>query len=279
MDLMTIGAFAERTRLSAKALRLYDRLGLVRPARTDPASGYRFYREDQVDGARLVALLRRLGMPLPVIADVMRLPGGEAAEAIGGYWAEIESATAERRVLVSYIQARLAGGDMARYDIQTRAMPGRTLVAITRHVHAHEAGPFFSDSFARLRAAGPGIEGIAGCPFVVYYGEVSEDSDGPVELCRPVAADPDLADADVSGADVSGADLQARTEPSHEEVFIRVAMKDMGWPALAPAADALEAWIRERRRTPAGALRQVLIADQRTAEPDTLVCDLSVPLR
>jgi len=61
MDVMTIGAFAERTRLSAKALRLYDRLGLVRPARTDPASGYRLYSEDQVDGARLVALLRRLG--------------------------------------------------------------------------------------------------------------------------------------------------------------------------------------------------------------------------
>ena len=65
---------------------------------------------------------------------------------------------------------------------------------------------------------------------------------------------------------------------AHEEAFIRVAMKDMGWPALAPAADALEAWIRERRREPAGALRQVLIADQRTAEPDTPVCDLSVPL-
>jgi DNA-binding transcriptional MerR regulator len=266
-DLMTIGAFAERTRLSAKALRLYDRLGLVRPARTDPASGYRFYSEDQVDGARLVALLRRLGMPLPVIADVVVKPPGEAAEAIGGYWSQVESATAERRVLVSYIQARLQGGDMARYDIQTRTIPGRTLVAVTRHVHANEAGPFFSDAFARLRSAGPGIEGIAGCPFVVYYGEVSDDSDGPVELCRPVAADP------------ADPDLPARTEPSHEEVFIRVAMKDMGWPALAPAADALEAWIRERRRAPAGALRQVLIADQRTAGPDTPVCDLSVPLR
>ena len=61
-------------------------------------------------------------------------------------------------------------------------------------------------------------------------------------------------------------------------MFIRVAMKDMGWPTLAPAADALEAWIRDRRRAPP-ALRQILIADQRTAEPDTLVCDLSVPLR
>jgi DNA-binding transcriptional MerR regulator len=272
MDVMTIGAFAERTRLSAKALRLYDRLGLVRPAHTDPASGYRFYSEDQVDGARLVALLRRLGRPLPVIAEVVAKPPGEAAEAVGGYWAEIESATAERRVLVSYIQARLKGTGMARYDIQTRTIPGRTLVAITRHVHANETGPFFSDAFARLRAAGPGVEGIAGCPFVVYYGEVSDDSDGPVELCRPVAAD----SADPDSADP---DLQARTEPSHEEAFIRVAMKDKGWPALAPAADALEAWIRERRREPAGVLRQVLIADQRTAEPDTPVCDLSVPLR
>src|ERR1700678_3896621 len=96
MDLMTIGAFGERTRLSAKALRLYDRLGLVRPARIDPASGYRFYREDQVDGARLVALLRRLGMPLPVIADVVAKPPAEGAGAGGRSWAPLECATAER---------------------------------------------------------------------------------------------------------------------------------------------------------------------------------------
>ncbi len=39
---MTLGAFAERTRLAAKALRLYDHLGLVVPAHVDPATGYRF---------------------------------------------------------------------------------------------------------------------------------------------------------------------------------------------------------------------------------------------
>ena len=62
MELMTIGDFAARTRLSAKALRLYDRLGLLRPAQTDPVSGYRRYSADQVEAARLVGLLRRLGM-------------------------------------------------------------------------------------------------------------------------------------------------------------------------------------------------------------------------
>jgi PPM family protein phosphatase len=33
MDLMTIGEFAARTRLSPKALRRYDRLGLLPPER------------------------------------------------------------------------------------------------------------------------------------------------------------------------------------------------------------------------------------------------------
>jgi len=45
------------------------------------------------------------------------------------------------------------------------------------------------------------------------------------------------------------------------------------------AIDALRVWANEHRRHAAGALRQVLDADRRTATPDTLVCDLAVPLR
>ena len=56
-------------------------------------------------------------------------------------------------------------------------------------------------------------------------------------------------------------------------------MKDLGWPALLPAVDALEAWAQQQGRAAAGPLRQVMFADQRTAAPGTLVCDLTVPLR
>jgi DNA-binding transcriptional MerR regulator len=67
---LTIGEFARASRLSPKALRLYDELGLLRPARVDPASGYRFYAPAQLERARLVAWLRRLGMPLARIRVV-----------------------------------------------------------------------------------------------------------------------------------------------------------------------------------------------------------------
>lgn len=268
MDLMTIGEFAARTRLSVKALRLYDRLGLVRPVRTDPDTGYRYYSAGQVPDAQFVGQLRRLDMPLAVIAEVVARPPAQAAEAIGAYWAQAESVIADRRALVSYLRSRLTGASMPSYDIQTRAIPERTVLTISRHLHPAEADAFFADAFARLRAAGPGLAGIAGCPYLVYYGEVSDDSDGPLELCRPVAA-----------ASGPPAGLEARVEPAHEEAFIRVLKKDLAWPALLPAVDALEAWTRARGREPRGAVRQVLIADQRTAGPDTPVCDLSVPLR
>ena len=273
MDLMTIGAFAERTRLSPKALRLYGRLGLLPPAYTDPTSSYRFYSDDQVDAAQFIGLLRRLGMPLPLIAVTVAKPPGEAAEAVGEYWAHIESVTADRRAVVSYIRVRLTGADMTKYDIQSRSMPGRTILAISRHLHTSQTSAFFDDAFARLRSAGPGVAGIAGCPFLIFYGEVSDDSDGPIELCRPVAAGTGLNSAQAMQY------LELRTEPAHDEVFVRLAMKEMGWPAMLPAVDALDAWVRGQQREPAGPLRQVLIADQRTAAADTMVCDLSVPLR
>ncbi|MBO0744948.1 MAG: MerR family DNA-binding transcriptional regulator, partial [Candidatus Dormibacteraeota bacterium] len=39
--MLTIGAFSRRSRLSMKALRLYERVGLLSPARVDPENGYR----------------------------------------------------------------------------------------------------------------------------------------------------------------------------------------------------------------------------------------------
>ncbi len=92
-ELLSIGAFAARSRLSAKALRLYDRLGLLAPARVDADTGYRYYRADQVERARLVALLRQLDMPLARIAEVVDAGDGAAqARLLDAYWDGVEGA-------------------------------------------------------------------------------------------------------------------------------------------------------------------------------------------
>ena len=274
MAWMTIGEFASRARLSPKALRIYADLGLVVPAEVDPASGYRRYDESQLERARLVALLRGLGMPLADIAGVIDRDPAEAAGLLARWWERAEAAMADRRALVAYIQSRLTGKqEPPMKDISVRAIPERKVASISRHVTLAEADAFFAEAFPRLRAVAPGMAGIEGVPFVVYYGEVSADSDGPVELCRPVATD--TPEGEVAGSP----DIQVRVEPAHEEAFIRLSAAEMAWPRMLPFADALERWGRDHARRPAAALRQVLFADLRTATPDAQACDLSVPLR
>jgi PPM family protein phosphatase len=110
--LLTIGEFARACRLSPKALRLYDELGLLPPTRVDPATGYRFYAPAQLERARLVAWLRRLGMPLArirVVCDAAT-PAAAAAE-VAAFWAQAEADLASRRDLAAFLTDYLAGKD------------------------------------------------------------------------------------------------------------------------------------------------------------------------
>ncbi|MFF4901572.1 MerR family transcriptional regulator [Streptomyces sp. NPDC001068] len=109
MTWLTIGAFAKACRLSPKALRLYDELDLLRPDRVDPGTGYRYYAVEQLERARLVAWLRRLGMPLALIREVCGLPAARAAMEIRAYWAGVEAETAARGDLAAFLVDHLSG--------------------------------------------------------------------------------------------------------------------------------------------------------------------------
>ncbi|MFJ9906211.1 MerR family transcriptional regulator [Streptomyces sp. NPDC101152] len=108
MQTLTIGAFARASRLSPKALRLYDELDLLRPAHVDPDTGYRHYAPAQLEQARLVAWLRRIGMPLARIREVCALEPTRAASEIRAYWSQVEAETAVRRDLAAFLVDHLS---------------------------------------------------------------------------------------------------------------------------------------------------------------------------
>ena len=70
-SLCGIGRMARESGLTVSALRFYDGAGVFGPAHVDPHSGYRRYAPDQLVVARLVASLRRVGMPLAGIREVL----------------------------------------------------------------------------------------------------------------------------------------------------------------------------------------------------------------
>ncbi|MFI8814032.1 MULTISPECIES: MerR family transcriptional regulator [unclassified Streptomyces] len=123
--MVSIGEFARLSRLSAKVLRRYDELGLLRPALVDPVNGYRYYDRAQVETARLVAWLRRIGMPLTRISGVVALDAGAAAAEIRAYWARVEAETAARRDLATFLVDHLSGEDITMSKVPNDARGGQ----------------------------------------------------------------------------------------------------------------------------------------------------------
>lgn len=68
--MLTIGQLARAAGLTPKALRHYDRIGLLRPTAVD-AAGQRLYAPEQVDQALLVARLRAADLPLEQVRECL----------------------------------------------------------------------------------------------------------------------------------------------------------------------------------------------------------------
>lgn len=95
--LLSIGEFAAATQLSPKALRLYDEQRLLQPARIDPASGYRYYGNEQVALGRLVRTLRDMELSLADIARVVASSGAAAEQLLGHFATEVDQRYAREK--------------------------------------------------------------------------------------------------------------------------------------------------------------------------------------
>lgn len=266
---LSISVFARRSRLSRKALRLYDRLGLLTPAEVDRSNGYRFYRTGQLQTARLIALLRRVDMPLAQVAELVHAAEAERPRLLAAYWQAVEQRVAGQRELVAHLQHMFAGDERSydMYEIKERAVPAQLVLTEQRHTTVEGLQPWLEVTFGRLWSTAESLGGGSAPLFVIYHGQVDEDNDGPVEVCLPINPD---------GQDLS--QVATRTEPAHREAYTRIKKAQVEFPQILSAYDAVEQWITENGKTIGAGPREVYFTDFMNAGPDDEVVDIAFPL-
>lgn len=106
---LRIGDVASIARVRTPVLRLWERRGLLRPAR-EPSTGYRVYDEAELRTARVVALLRRGAYPFPVVhAVVDELRGSGSPDRVRAELAKREQELHRRSLLRLRASAALYG--------------------------------------------------------------------------------------------------------------------------------------------------------------------------
>jgi len=266
---MTTGEFSRRSQLSIKALRLYDRLGLLPPADVDERNGYRRYDESQLFTARLIVLLRSLDMPLHDVAQVVNADEAGAAELIDSYWAAQERRFAAQRQIVAAVRQGQASSQPpnAPLPVHERWVPEQLVLTEQRHVNLGQL-IWTREATARLVAHAGRCGGVAGERFVIFHSMVSADSDGPVEVCVPVSHLPE-----------DQTELAWRVEAAHHEAFIQVTSIHFEVPAILSIYDQLARWISAHGRTLSGPSREVYVPgiEPLFAAADEHICDVAMP--
>lgn len=120
-DLITIGVFARASGLTPSALRFYDDCGLLSPAYTDPATGYRYYSGDQRERASTIRRLREIDVPLEAVTRILSAGGDAAVRLLDEHVRLLRERADTAAAVAASLGAALTAGESGRRV----ALPGR----------------------------------------------------------------------------------------------------------------------------------------------------------
>ncbi|MGE9782272.1 MerR family transcriptional regulator [Janibacter sp. G368] len=140
-DLMSIGEFSSRSRLSVRMLRHYGEHGILVPADVHAVSGYRRYAPEQLAEAAHVRRLRDVGFTVSAISVLLAAHGTESyrqALALQREFLGDELRAAKERLALIDQLLDQEGTAMSTITVTRTTVPARTVVALRGTVPAYD---------------------------------------------------------------------------------------------------------------------------------------------
>ena len=247
-DLLSIGPFSEAALLSPKALRLYEKRGLLVPVAVDPGNGYRFYRVEQARTGRLISLLRTAGMSLDAIQEVLASSDDDALAALDAFQAQVRTVAASTATLLEQARGHFRGSTMNTTSLTSAVRPEQPVLSMLVTTFVAELDQSIRSAYESLcaLAAERGLT-VTADPFGIFHAPVTPESDGPLEVCLPVDR--------VIASTPDGIRSQRLTGGSVVEVVVEG--EDTAFPAILAAYDRGCEWIDDQGATRVGPPREV----------------------
>ena len=238
-NLLLIGMFADMTRLSLKALRLYDELEILQPSHVDPQSGYRYYGVDQLSRARMIRNLRDMDMPLVTIRQVLAALETVPADAetlvqeyVSMRERQAEQVRAQAQLFIRIIRQET---NPMTLEVNVKTIPTQQVVSITRRVKVPKLEEAIKQSISALQTLLQ-KQNIAptSAPVGIFHGAINEQEDGPIEVCIP-------AEGNLQGE----GDIEIKQLQGGNAACVMTVGAQTDFPAILGAYDAAADWIQK----------------------------------
>ncbi len=263
-NLMPIGRFARAVRLGVKALRHYDEEGLLRPAFVDPQTGYRYYARRQAREAVMIAMLRSLDLPLPLIREALAAPPDALSKLLVRESERQAAELARRERALRSLRRMAEAGSLAPYAVAVRREPDQLVARIrgttTAERLVEESTAWVFAVMDEVRRAGRALR------MPVLCVNEAPDAEGRIRVDACAALDAPAPALDAADAIVLPGGPCAWT--THRGPYEEIGL----------AHHALFAWAQERGHEPAGGVREIYENDPHDVPAEALVTEVLLPI-
>ena len=122
--MLKIGEFSKLSLTTVKALRFYEKEGLLIPASVDEWTGYRFYETSQLETAARIKSYRQLGLSIEEIKSIFF--GEDAGRILSAKAERLKRLKADTERQLSVIEFILEGKEM-KYQVTVKEIPEMTV--------------------------------------------------------------------------------------------------------------------------------------------------------
>jgi DNA-binding transcriptional MerR regulator len=146
--------------LTVKALRHYDEIGLLEPARVDESSGYRYYGLEQARPAEAIRRLRSLEVPLDEIRELLGADDPVVRERLAVHRARLEGRAVETTRILNELDRIIDGREklvpdatQLAPDLEVKEVPARRVALVAERAHMEEMNKVVPRNINRVAKA------------------------------------------------------------------------------------------------------------------------------
>ncbi|MGE5707912.1 MAG: MerR family transcriptional regulator [Bacteroidota bacterium] len=265
-----IGEFSKMCRVSVRSLRHYDELGLLRPERIDPETGYRYYRAEQLHRLHRILALKDLGINLEQIAGLLKedLPADKVRDLLLCRKAEVEETLVLEQERLARIVARLEQIErkvLMPYEVILKSSPALQVAAYRKTVPAYrDEGAMWGEICPLLERASMTFTGP---PLAIYHDPEYREKEVDIEVAVPA-----------TGTLPEYPGLAMRELP--EEETMACTLYQGPYEGVSAAFEAIMQWIEGNGYRIAGPTREVYLkGPDQTKEPKEYLTEVQVPVK
>ena len=269
--MLKIGEFSKLSRISVRMLRHYDEIGLLKPARIDRFTDYRYYREDQLPIAGRIVALKDMGFSL---ADIIRILSiYEDRDQLERFFStrqrELEALswdTAHKLTLLDAARERLRKEENMSYDVTIKTIPARYAATVRMIVPRYEdEGMIWGTLVEETCRMGLVEADPCLCAVTFLDGEYKEEN---VEM---------MAWKTVKGVYPDTEHVKFRTLPA---VTVASCTYQGNYTRITDVYAAVIGWMEANGYEPDGPMFNIYhVSPQETQDPDKFVTEICYPVK